>query len=403
VLYLIEKDDYLIVGGNPAVDDKATFTAILSGDSKLTKSAAYAAATSGINAYNSVFIYANIAAMAQQNTEALEQLFQANAGMSGMPAIGSGMTYIKDYETLGVSVNLESPDFLLDAHVTMADDARTKKLWNDVQVNKTATLSIVEAPLLFLSWAVNVEEYYKLLTELQGDAAANPLEGPLGTFEAITGIDAEDELIQNLGGNVNLGVYDGSTITVSTYNTLLSLTVKDEAAMKQVLDKAINGVQAPQAIRITTETIDGVETYVAMAGLAQIFLGVHDKQVILTTSKPMYQKALAGKANNGFAGNIEPKELAETLQNTGNVFYLNVDELVKAIRNFEMFLQGWVGGAGMMQDVYTTAQKFEYISASSELQDNTIATQFQIKTRFTEPFLVELVKIIDAFNSPASN
>lgn len=403
--YLTVKDDYLIVGGNSAQDAKPVFVSIVSGDSGLTKSPAYEQITSGLNAHEDVFAYINIAAIARQNSEALTQLFQTNAGLSGMPAVGAGMAYLEEYQALGASLNLESPDFVLKTRITMTEDARSKKLWEDVQIDKSAVLGITETPLLFLSWAVNVAEYYQLLADMpsgeaDGSSVASPLAGPLGAFGAMSGIDAETELIDQLGGNVNLGVYDGGSITMTNYNTVLSFTVKDEAAMQQVLDKAMKAVPAPQQSMITTQTIDGVAAYVAVAGLTQVYLGIHNKQVILTTGKPLFQKALTGEVSNGFTTRIKPKELAEMLKNTGNVFYLNVDEAVKAVRNFEIFLQGFVGGPHMMQDIYTTAAKFEYVAASSRLDDNAIVTQVQVKTRFAEPFLIELVKIIENYNRP---
>lgn len=400
-LYLAVKDDYVLFGGNPEQDAKSAFASILSGDSELAKASAYEQITSGLNAYDDVFAYINIAAIVRQNAEALTQRFQTSPGMSGVPAVGAGLAYVEEYKAIGASLDLESPDFVLNTLVTMTDDARSKKLWEDIQIDKSAALSIAESPLLFLSWAVNVAEYYQLVAEAQVDNAGddppvtNPLDGPLGAFEAMSGIDVEDEIAKNLGGNVNLGVYDGNSITMTNYNTLLSFTVKDEAAMQAVLDKAIKAVPAPQQSMITTQTIDDVEAYVAVAGLTQVYLGIHNKQVILTTGKPLFQKALAGKVSDGFSASMKPEELAETLQNTGNVFYLNVDEVVKAVRNFEVFLQGFAGGPGAMQDIYTAAGKFEYLMASSRLDGNAIATDIQIKTRFTKPFLLE---VVDVFN-----
>ena len=52
----------------------------------------------------------------------------------------------------------------------------------------------------------------------------------------------------------------------------------------------------------------------------------------------------------------------------------------------------------MMQDIYETAGRFEYVAASSQLDGNAIVTQVQVKTRFAEPFLIELVKIIENYN-----
>ena len=402
-LYLAVKDDYLLLGLNPAQDAGPVFTTILSGESTLADSSHYKAVTANVNAYDDVFVYVDVVAISERNAGTLASVLPSNLGLAETLSIGPGLTFSEEFQAFGASLDLKSSDFEIHSILTMTDDARLKKLWEDIQIDKSAALGIAESPVLLLSWAVNVAEYYRQMAEIAADAGdvavTNPLDGPLETVEAMSGISVADEVVENLGGNLNLGVHDGSTITMANYNTVLSLTVKDEAAMQQVLDKAIKAIPAPQQALITTQTVDGVKVYVALAGLTQVFLGIHDKQVILATSKPMFQKALAGKIEDGFTAGMKPKELAETLKNTGNLFYLNIDEVVRAVRNFEMFLQGVVGGPGKMRDIYATAEKFEYVLASSQLDGNAILTDIHIKTRFSEPFLVEIVKLIQNFGS----
>jgi len=42
------------------------------------------------------------------------------------------------------------------------------------------------------------------------------------------GIDIENEVINNIAGNLNLGVYDGGSITMGNFNTLLTLSVNTD-------------------------------------------------------------------------------------------------------------------------------------------------------------------------------
>jgi len=175
--------------------------------------------------------------------------------------------------------------------------------------------------------------------------------------------------------------------------------VKDEAVMKSVLDKVIAIFPPPQQEMVSKQTVGDVEAYVVMAPMlpVQVYIGVKDKTFIAAAGKPMFEKALKGDVSSGFTAKIEDKELAEKFKGDGNTFYVNADETMKAVLNFEMFLQGFTGGQGIDQKIQDAVSKFEYVLTSSKLEGNAIWIDLTIKTGFSEPFFIEVEKLSKSF------
>lgn len=395
-LYLTSKDDYLLAAINPAGDAKAFLETALAGVTSLDKTKVYADVAAKNDTNQEIFVYGNIAKMVEANAAILTQ----GAALRSLPGL-IGMTpdvkFLKDYQGFGVSVDLESPNLSLNTVLTVTPEATMKKLWDGIALDKEAVLGQPDAPVLFFSMAVNVLEYYAMLRGTLPPEAAQRMTAQLEMIKQQTKIDVEKEVINNLGGNFNIGVYDGSNITMSNYNTLATLTVKDETVTSKVLEKAFALLPAKQRALINKQQVGGVECYVANAGFTQVYLGLSKKNLIFASGKTLFEQALSGKASAGFLKNIADKDLAATLKGNSSVFYLNVDELRKIARNFEMFLPGVIGGQANYQKIQTTAGQFEYFLSSSTFQDNAVVGNMTIKTRFTQPFAREVANLTKDF------
>ena len=267
-------------------------------------------------------------------------------------------------------------------------------------MQKDAVLGLADPAVLLLSVGVNALEYYNLLTSMVGPNETATLKNQLESVKTTSGIDLEKEVLANVGGNLNFGMYDGSSVTMSNYNTLLTLNVKDEAIMKGVIDKALKLLPADQQAMIKQEQVGGVNTYVMNAGMVQMYLTLKDQQVLLASSKPIFEKALNGKAAAGFAANLADQELKAKLMGADNLFYFNIDEAVKIVKNFEMFLGGAAGSPENFQKMLDAAGKFEYLLNSSKLDGDTLSAQMMIKTRFAQPFFGEVANLVKSFNTP---
>jgi hypothetical protein len=216
-------------------------------------------------------------------------------------------------------------------------------------------------------------------------------------------IDIENDLINNLDGSVNLAFYDGASITMLNYNSLFTATVKDEATMKKVIDKAIMLLPPKKQAMISRQKIGEKNAYVLNAGLVQIYAVVDNHKFLLASGKPLIEKALNEQKDTGFVANLTDERLKNTLTSNQNIFYLSIDEVVKIINNFAMFLTEPAGGEIKFKDKLKAANQFEYLLSSSEINENLINSELTIKTRFSRPFFTEVANMIHGLNLYENN
>lgn len=395
-IYMAEKGKYLFIAANPKTDAKPFMESILStAETSLTTGKAYQDIVAKVSPEEEVFVYANVGKIFEKNLEAIKTLSKQSAG-PGAPDIGATLDLLSDYEGASFSLDLESPNFVLKSVANIAAESRLLKLMEGIQMNKNAALGLPEHPALLLSAALNASEYYKLFVEAMPEEEANNLKMQFEGLKSMLGIDIESDVINNIAGNLNLGVYDGESITMENFNTLLTLTVKDETVLKGVIDKIIPMVPPEM---VSQQAVGDTEAYVVMVPMlpVQLYVGIKDNTLIAAAGKPMFEKALQGDVSSGFTAKLEDKDLTEKLKGDGSVLYVNVAETMKAVKNFEMFLSGFTGGQGIDQKVQDVVSKFEYVLASNKLEGNTVFGDLIIKTTFTEPFFIEVEKLSKSF------
>lgn len=397
-LCMAGKGKYLFIGANPKADAKPFIQSILSGEAFLTQGKNYQDVVTKMSPEEEVFVYANVGKILEKNLENIKNLSKQSAG-PGAPDMSATLDSLSGYQGAGLSLDLESPNFVLKSVANIAAESRLLKLLEGVQMNKNAVLGLPENPVLLVSAALNASEYYKLFVEALPEEEANNVKMQLEGMKSMTGIDIENDVINNIAGNLNLGMYDGGSITMGSFNTLITLTVKDEAVMKGVLEKVIAMLPPPQQEMVSQQTVGDTEAYVVMAPMlpVQIYVGIKDNTLIVAAGKPMFEKALKGDVSSGFTAQIEEKELVEKLKSDGSVLYINADETMKAAKNFEMFLSGFTGGEGIDPKIQDAVSKFEYILASNKLDGTTVSGELIIKTKFTEPFFIEVEKLSKSF------
>ncbi|MFO7929996.1 MAG: hypothetical protein R6U97_01195 [Desulfosalsimonas sp.] len=214
-------------------------------------------------------------------------------------------------------------------------------------------------------------------------------------FEQKSSKDLGGELIDNLSGSMNLAFYDGGSITLLNHNALFTAGVKDDKLMKNVIEKTIISLPPDKQAMITRQKVGKIDAYVFNAGIAQIYAGVDDNKLLAASGKTIFEKALNGDKNKGFAANLADDQLKNTIMSDSNIFYLNIDEVVKTVNNFAMFLMEPAGGEQKFREKLNAAGKFEYVLATRRLEKDIIKSMFTIKTRFTQPFFTEVAQTID--------
>lgn len=382
------RDPYLYLAMNAENDSRAFLESVLEGNASVTRTGAFRKIAPDTDFTRDLVAYFNIAKLVEDHSV---QIRQAAAARSATGAEADRLNEaLRQYSAGTISVDLGSPDFKLNTAVSLVPDSDIKKIWRPDRVNRQKILGIQEPAALLLSLGVDILEYYRTVIGILPPERSEALKTRMEAFEQKTGIDPESDLIGNLSGSMNLALYDGASITLMNYNALFTAGIRDEQVMKNAIEKAIQLLSPDMRAMISRRQVVGKDAYVVNAGMAQLYAGVDDSTFVLASAKPMFEKALAADKSKGFAANLEDVQLKDSLMGNRNVFYLNMDEIVKIVNNFAMFLAGPAGGEQKFKEKLDAASRFEYLLATSGLEKDMVKSMLTIKTRFTRPFFVEL-------------
>lgn len=392
--YLMAQSGYLFVGGNPKADAKP-FMERINGEKPLAKADIFRQVIDKIDAAQELFIYADVAGLAEKNLETIQQFSQDSPGMTGpnMP----GIQYIKDYQGMGVSADLESSDLRLKSVLNLVKDSKLLDMFQEVEASRDVVLGFKEDPALLMGFAVNLARYYRMILESLAPESRQGFEQQLAKFKTDYGIDLEKELVDNLGDNLNLGIYDGMSINMANYNTLLSLEVKDPDKMRALMDKFITKMPPEQQAMINKMPLGGQDVYIMMMGPAQLYLGLKGNDLLATVGKPMYEKALNADPSAGFLSKLKSEQLQSILKKDLSFFYLNIHQTFLAVKNFAFMLQQFSPQSQVIitPEISELVGRFDYLLFSSRLKKNTMLGDSIIKTNFEKPFFHGLQEVVE--------
>ena len=387
------KDAYLYMAVNSDNDPQAFLDSAMESSTSLADAQAFQEVAADTDFTRGLAAYFNIADMVEANAE---QIRQAAAGGSDSAAETREMLQtLKQYSAGTMTAEFGSPDFTLDTIVSLVPDAEIKKVWSPDRINRDKILSISDPAALLLSFGVDMRQYYEMITDMIPPEQSASVADRMQKFEDNSGIDPETELLDNLSGSMNLALYDGASITLMNYNALFTAGVNDANVMENVIEKFIQLLPPDKQAMISRREVGGTDAYVINAGVTQVYMGIDDNKFMVASAKPLYEKAIDGKKDQGFAAALADAQLKESITGKRNIFYLNIDEVVKTVNNFAMFLMESAGGEQQFRQKLDAAGKFEYILATSELENDLVKSMLTIKTRFTEPFFVETARMVD--------
>jgi len=384
------KKPYLYMTVNTQADPQRFLESVLANNTTLTEAKAFRDIAPDTDFSRDLVVYLNIADMVEANEE---QLRQAAAGQSARA--DETMASLRQYRSAAMTVDLGSPDLAVNTTIALIDGHEMEKFWNKEYVNRQKVLSIAEPAVLLLSFGLDIKAYYQMINEMMPPGPDESIKNRMNAFTEKTGIDIETGLLDNLSGSINLGIYDGASITMLNYNALFTAGVRDEKRMMQVIDKAVKLLPPDQQAMVSRQKVDGTDAYVLNPGMVQVYAGVKDQKLLIASGKPIFEKALNADKNKGFVHNLTDERLKNSIMSRRNIFYLNMDEVLKTVQNFSMFLAEPAGGAQKFKEKLDAAGRFKYLLGSSELDQNRIKSLFFIKTRFSQPFFPELAQMID--------
>ncbi len=384
-IYMIKIKNYLLIGTNTNGDAVPTIKRILSGESNLQKSKQYRDFSSRFKSSGKIYCYADIEGILNNNRDAFKKLYKS-LKVYDRNSIEKLMNAYQDYRNAALTLDLENSDFNLDIYYLLKPRAKTLSLFKGIIFNRTSILGIEKNPIFLAILGFNTEQYYKYFMSMMPEIFSKSLKKKFADIRKEYKLDVEKEIIPNLGGNFNLGMYDGKTLNMFNYNALLTLTVKNRRTFEKAIKKITKTVPKEMKMR---EKIAGVNTDVYSMGMVKIYSAFKGNQFILSPSKPVFEEALRAKKTGGFTKTMKDKKLVASMKKDISMLYINVDEAVLALRNF--------GPMSKLNspDLQNQIKKFVYLLISSKIKKTFISGTVIVKTRFNDPFFIGLKKVVD--------
>ena len=376
---------FLHIAGNRFKDPRPFLLRVLQRSTSLAGSEKFLDVAVNTDLGRDVLMYADIASLKETVLSQVKKMAE-ETGQENASQAAAAMGSLKDFLSGIMTADFSGTDLNMDYVFSLASDSAVKKMRGAGDPDRQKFLNVTDPAVLLFSSSLDVAQYYKAITETYPREVIDELRANLDSIKQTQGIDVEKELIDNLGGAINLAMYDGSSVTMFNYNTVFEAGVKDEKKMKDLIDKAIALLPPERQGTVTRPKVGEADAYAMNMGFLQIYAAVKDGRLLVGTGKPIFEKALGGAEGQGFATRLSDDYLKKTLEGNDDIYYMNIDEMVKILQNFSPLLMSRAGGEKEYNDIVEVAGKFHYMLADTDLEGDLLTSRFKIKTRYDKPF-----------------
>ncbi|MFK5953302.1 MAG: hypothetical protein QM498_09620 [Desulfobacterium sp.] len=413
--YMAAGNGYILMGTNPSEDAGIFFEKMaqrLKGNSSpntptLADDPKFIKVVKKLNASKDVLFYANIERIIKENPESADFFSLFLPGEAGMGAQGYGpaalasLELLKDYKALGFSTDLKKSDFIVDCYIDIVEESKLFNLFKGIDVKREIALGLKDNPVMLWGFTQNLQQYWQMLRETLDKETLAKITEQFNQIKADYGVNMEVDLINNLGNNFNVGIYDGMSINMGNINSLLSLEFKYPSKMIAVIETLIKKMPEEKQVMVNRLQIGDHHVYMVPVGPFQIYAGFKGKKLLITLGKPMFEKALAADPATGFMTAVKSKSLKNTLSHDHSIAYLDIMELYYVLKNFmPMFIDNDPDFAiAMTPEFQKLVDLFDYIAFTFTAQADGVMGDFVIKTQFDKPFLKGAKEVSDRISA----
>ncbi len=403
--YMINKGGYLFIGANPAADARQFFENFGKQGKKLVDATVFTNVIKKVNPSNDIFLYANLGRIFNSNIDAMRYLNPAisqtldttvtkgkdadkNRNAPPDSSYSKSFNYLKYYQGAGISADLKNPDLKANFVLNVAEKSALLNVFKGVSPKRDILLGLKDNPLMLIGFVENFQAYWQMVHDSLDKDTLNAMKQQFATVKTDYDIDVEKDVIQNIGNNLGIGIYDAMSINMANVNTLLSVEFKDPAKIKAVMEKGIAKLPPEQQSMINRVPINGSEVFMVPAGPFQVYAGFIGNDLVITLGKPMFEKAMSAELENGFIKTVKDKQLQISLQKDTSLFFFDVGEAMYAVKNFAPMLLSVSPESQliMMPEFQKIVEPFDYISAFSRIDGDSMVGEFLFKTEFKKPF-----------------
>lgn len=387
---------------------------LMNGTKKLNESNKYSKAIKNIGGTGTLFMYVD-----------LETIMPAYSGLMSKYAdiLSYSMSSIsfdsekleelmKGFEAFAIWLDIDKKDFVIRSSGTV--DPKSK-VASYIKTNtiKSPAFNITKKPVLLYSQSLSFKEYIDEYLKVYG-VTSSQVDQFFNEIAKEMEMDLKSPLYDNLGDNGSIAIYDAETINIGTYNVFLSLAVKDEKVAQEFITKVGERVKAELAKASGLGQMGSVEDITigktkvtkldfAMAG--KVFLGVHNKNMIITSERNLFKEAVSGSTDAGFINTLSDKDLKKAFgASTNSVAVLDIHGVATVVENFKATIAMTMSAMDpqaskkinkIITDVCAELRKIQYLLGYSTYNNSVLYSEFRIQTQYDKPFIEGTKELVE--------
>ncbi|NOR43989.1 MAG: hypothetical protein GQ534_00250 [Candidatus Delongbacteria bacterium] len=403
VLVTVSHDDsYLIF--NISINMNGTVKKFIDKNGKLGAVANYKEIKSSVDLGADIAFYMDFKQLLKHNDNLFEALNSQLQAQGGINQMGYGSTEpLKYYRGVGATLDLESSDLIANIVGFVDKNSPFLEIMQNAKADKSVMLNFEQKPAILLAILVNFEKYIEFMLETMPQETKAQFDKALLETKTNMGIDIDQELIKQLAGSFNFGIYDANTINMMNYNTVINFNVKSPTEFTKTLEKGASlGLMAMDEQGLidavgseNKDLVVGVKGYSISLGMMMGYVIMKGDNVSIVSGKPTLIQLLQGNSSKSFTNKLDG-EIAGKLNKDDNYFYLDIVEAYKITKTVYGMIAGMTGAENQI-DAKTDAfvKNFVYLYGQGSLDGEKGTGEYVLKTTFNKPFFLALQEEID--------
>jgi len=384
-------DNYMVFSFS--LNSKETAEIYFNAPKHLADSPNYKEIAGSLNLTSDIAFYTDLRRFFNDNALALNNLTSENP-LFQQSELGS-VEFLKFYRGFGTAADLSKSDLVINAVSFIDAENPFNKLIGNIKTDKSVILDFEKKPAVLLAIMINAAEYLNFYLETVPADVRNEFESSIAETNQALGIDIRKDLIDQLAGSINLGIYDGAGVNMMQYNTVLNFNIRDRQSFIAMIEKtkATTGItqidqsQYEQLFQI--QPAGDINVYSIFMGIAAAYIVIEKDNVSLITTKDMVSDLL-NKSNPRSIDKAD-KAIAEKLKNDQNYLFIDFAESYLAGKNLYQMYLGFSGGENVLDaKADNFASNFDYLYAGGDYKGEKATAEFIVKTKFKKPFFVAL-------------
>ncbi|MBN2790070.1 MAG: hypothetical protein JXR69_07760, partial [Candidatus Delongbacteria bacterium] len=398
VLVTVTHDNAFLIF-NISINMNGTVKKFIDKTKKMGSTSNYTEIQSAIDLGEDIAAYVDFKELLKNNGNLLEKLNDQFNDQPSISQLGLGTTEpLKFYRGMGANLDLDNSDLISKFAGFIDKNSPYLAMMLNAKKDKDVMLNFEQRPAILIALLLNFDKYIEFMLNNFPQEVKDTYNNQLTDIKTQIGIDLDQELIKQMAGSFNFGIYDANSINMMNYNAVINFNVKDPVAFQATLGKLASVGLTPMDDQGLIEAVGdenkdlvkGVKGYSVSLGMAVGYVLIDGDNVSIVSGKPTMIQLLNGSADKSFTKKLDGK-IADKLKNKDNYLYLDIDESYKITKTIFGMIAGMTGTENQIDaKIDGFVKNFVYFYAQGGLDGEKSIGEYVVKTRFQKPFFLAL-------------